>query len=400
VKRNLSRINVLFVADHLSYEGKMHGGGRFFLNVLPRFNKSKYNVIPCVLRKKDALHDFFMSQGINIRYLRKTKFDPSTFITLLKIIKEEKIDILHLHQYGASNFGRLAGFIAGVPVIIHSHDNDPNYPLYQRIADIILAPVTDKVIAVSDSAKESTIEKRSIREDKVVVMHNALPLDEFYELTPDQKEEERKRLGINPDYKIVGTVTRLREEKGNKYLLEAAVEVLKIFPKTIFLIVGDGPLRDQLQNLSKKRDIDENVIFYGFSRNTQRLYSIFDIKVIASVTEGFPFALVEAMAMRRAIVATDVGGPKEILKDGETGLLVPAKDSRMLAHKIIYLLENDQELERLARNAKKESKKYDIYLYVRKLEREYKDLLNAGCHEKNIRLRDNKAIPIYIRKRR
>ena len=376
VKRTLSRINVLFVADHLSYEGKMHGGGRFFWNVLPRFNKNRYNVIPCVLRKKDALHDLFISQGIKIRYLGKAKFDPSTFMTLRRIIKEEKIDLLHLHQYGASNFGRIAGFIAGVPVIIHSHDNDPNYHLHQRIADLILAHLTDKVIAVSESAKESTIEKRSIREDKVVVMHNAIPLDEFQELTPDQKEKEIRRLGIDPDYKIVGTVTRLREEKGNKYFLEAAAEVLKIMPKTIFLIVGDGPLREELQNHCKKLNIDENVIFYGFSGDIQKLYSIFDVNVIASVTEGFSFALVEAMAMGKAIVATNAGGPKEILKDGETGLLVPAKDSGMLAQKIVYLLKNPQEIKRLARNAKKESKKYDIDLYVRKVEKEYEVLLS------------------------
>ena len=374
---------MLLVADHLSYGGKMHGVGRYFWNVLPRFNKNRYNVIPCVLRKKDALNDLFMSHGIKIRYLGKTKFDPSTFMTLRKLIKEEKIDILHLHQYGSSNFGRLAGFIAGVPVIIHSHDTDPNYPLYQRIADIILAHFTDKVIAVSDSAKESTIKKRSIREDKVIVMHNAIPLDEFQGLTSDQNEKERRRLDIDPGYKIIGTVTRLREEKGNKYLLEAAAEVLKVFPKTVFLIVGDGPLREELRNLSKKLNIEKNVIFYGFSRNTQRLYSIFDIKVIASVTEGFSLAIIEAMAMRKAIVATDEGGPKEILKDEETGLLVPAKDSRMLAHKIIYLLKNPQELERLGRNAKKESEKYDVDSYVRKLEREYEDLLTKVRKFKN-----------------
>ena len=369
---------MLFVTDHLSYDGKMHGVGRFFLNVLPRFDETKYNVILCVLRKKDALADLFISKGIKIKYLGKTKFDPSTVLTLLKIIREEKIDLLHLHQYGSTNFGRLAGLIGGIPIIIHSHDADPNYPLYQKIADFLLARSTDKVIAVSESAKESTIEKRSIREDKVVVMHNAIPLEEFRELTPDQKEEERRRLGINPDYKIVGTVTRLREEKGNNYLLEAAAEVLKVFPKTVFLIIGDGPLRDDLQILNKKLKIEENVIFYGFSRNTQRLYSLFDIKVIASVTEGFSFAIVEAMAMGKAIVATDVGGPKEILKDGETGLLVPPKDSRALAQKIIYLLENDQERERLARNAQIASEKFNIVVYIRKLEKEYEDLLKGG----------------------
>lgn len=356
----------------------MHGVGRFMLNVLPHINKNRFNIILCVLRKKDVLSDLFISQNIRIRYLGKKKFDPSTFLSIYKIIKEEKIDLLHLHQYGSINFGRIAGLIAGVPVIIHSHDTDPYYTLYLKIFDLILAPFTDKVIAVSEGAKKSTINKKNICADKVIVMYNAVPQEKYDVLTPGEKEIEKKSLGIDPDYKIIGTVTRLRVEKGNEYFLKAASEVLKIFPKTKYIIVGDGPLCDELQQLCKKLNIEEKVIFYGFSSNVQKMYSLFDITIIASVFEAFPYTLLEAIAMGKAVVSTDTDGPNEILVNGETGFLVPVKDSKMLAKKIIYLLENDEEIERLGLNAKKLSGKYDINFYIRKLEEEYQNLLSGG----------------------
>jgi len=375
MRKVMSRINVLMVSDHISYNGEMHGVGRFFYNIIPYINKDKYNVIPCVLRLKDSSDDIFKARGITIKYIGKGRFDPTTFTSLLKIIKEEKVDILHLHQYGASNFGRVAALISGIPVIVHCHDDNPYYPLYQRVADIVLKHFTNKVIAVSASAKESAIDKRKFSENKVTVMHNAIPLKEFHKLNADQIEKEKKKLGIEFGYRVIGTVTRLREEKGNKYLLESVPEVLKIFPKTVFLIVGDGPLREELKNICKKLNIEKNVIFYGFSDDVQKSYSLFDIKVIPSITEGSPSALLEAMAMGKAIVSTDVGGLNEILKNGTKGLLVPSKNSTQIAQKIIFLLKNESELKRLGQNAKEESKKYDIELYVKNLEKIY-DMLN------------------------
>lgn len=361
------------VSDHISYNGNIHGVGSFLYNVIPGFNRDRFNVVLCVLRWKDSSDDLFKVKGINIKYLGKDKFDPTTLMSLLKIIKDERVDIIHLHGYGSSNFGILAAMIMGIPAIVHSHDNNPNYPLYQRLADLFLVRFIDRLIAVSESTKESAINKRKISESKVIVMHNAISLEKFHELDADEIVKEKIRLGINSDYKVIGTVTRLREEKGNKYLLEAAAEVLKLFPKTIFLIVGDGPLREELQNICKKLNLEKNVIFYGFSSDIRTLYSVFDIKVVASVNEGFSFALIEAMAMGKAIISTNVGGPKEIIKDGTTGLLVPSKNSNELAQKLIFLLKNEEELKKLGNNAREESKKYGIGSYIKKLENLYEN---------------------------
>lgn len=367
----MSRINVLMVSDHISYNEHIHGVGMFFFNILPHINKDNFRTVLCVLRRKDSSDDLFKTQGISIQYLGMSKFDPRTLNSLIKIIKKEKIDILHLHGYGASSFGILAALLTRTPVIVHSHDNNTNYPLYQRFADIFLTRYADKVIAVSGSVKESSIRKRRFNESNIIVMHNAIPLEKFQELDSIHIEEEKKRLGIDPVYKVIGTVTRLREEKGNEYFLEAAAEVLKLFPETVFLIVGEGPLRAELQIYCKKLNIEKNVIFYGFSKEVTKQYSIFDINVISSLTEGSPGALFEAMAMGKAIISTNAGGIKEIITDGKTGLLVPSGNSIEIAKKIIFLLRNEKERKKLGQFAREESKKYDIETYVKRLENIY-----------------------------
>ena len=162
-------------------------------------------------------------------------------------------------------------------------------------------------------------------------------------------------------------------------MIEAANRVISEFPTTVFLIVGDGPLRGELEDLTRRLKIEKQVIFTGFSKEIPLLLTMFDIKVMASLSEGCPFALVEAMAAGKPIVATNVGGIKEIIQNGETGLLVPPKDAKELAKKILYLLCNEGEAQRLAKNAKEESKKYSVENSVRKLEEIYDSLISKRC---------------------
>ena len=135
--------------------------------------------------------------------------------------------------------------------------------------------------------------------------------------------------------------------------------------------MGDGPLYGQLKELARKLKIEHNVIFAGFQRDVVDMLSIFDVKAIVSTVEGYSQVLLEAMAMGKAVVATEVGGIKEILKHGETGLLVPAKNSEGLAEKIIFLIQNEQERVRLGANAQTESHQFAIFKHVRNLERYY-----------------------------
>jgi glycosyltransferase involved in cell wall biosynthesis len=204
---------------------------------------------------------------------------------------------------------------------------------------------------------------------KTVVMPNCVSLNEFRALDPNEILAEKKRLGLSSDSKIVGTVTRLYDSKGNRYVLEAAVQVLAFFPSTTFLIVGDGPLRHDLEKLSKTLGIDDRVVFTGVRKDVRRLLAIFDVMVFASWTaEGTPLSVLEAMAMGKAIVATDI---VEILEDGVTGLLVPPKDSRAIGRCVISCLRDEDLAKRLGKNAKEESQKYSVDSYVSKLQSIY-----------------------------
>ena len=374
-KEHFKKVNVLWIVDHLGYNGFMHGAGKYYLNSIPFFDKNKFNVTLCVLRARDALTKQFEEKGITTRHLGRGKLDPRTLFDLIKQVKGEKINLIHCHGYGSANFGRLTRIFTGVPTIVHTHDDDRYYPWHQKLADILLRRFTDKSISVSEAVKDSSIKKRKIPTNRIIVMHNGIPLDEFKMLEQEEIEKEKKRLGIGPNIFIIGTIAKLREEKGVEYLLDSIPAVLNSFPNCVFLIVGDGHLRSKLENQSKQLRINQNVIFMGYCEKVTNLLSIFDIKVLPSITEGFGLVIVEAMAMGKPIIATYVGGVKEILKDGVTGLFVPPQDPKMLAEKIIYLLKNEDEAKCLGEKAKEESKKYDIKLYIQNLEKHYMELI-------------------------
>ncbi|RKY92689.1 glycosyltransferase family 1 protein [candidate division KSB1 bacterium] len=375
----MSRINILHVIDKFSMDGVNPSSCALtFSQWFPRFNSQKCNVMACGLKKADPGGQFLEKQGFKVFYLRKNKYSPTNVIGLMKLIEDENIHILHLHGYSSANFGRIAAFIKGIPSIVHEWAVLKVLP-HQFLMDFLLRHYTNAAIAVSQAVKEFMIKGRKIPPQKIQVVYNSVTLDNFQGETLEKVSKKKQELGIPRDYKIIGTVTRLREEKGNRYLIEAANRVISEFPTTVFLIVGDGPLRGELEDLTRRLKIEKQVIFTGFSKEIPLLLTMFDIKVMASLSEGCPFALIEAMAAGKPIVATNVGGIKEIIQNGETGLLVPPKDAKELAKKILYLLCNEGEAQRLAKNAKEESKKYSVENSVRKLEEIYDSLISKRC---------------------
>jgi hypothetical protein len=171
------KLNVLQVCDHLGWEGsRMHGVKRLFAWMVPRFDPALFNVSLVSLRKKDLSEETLESFGVDITYLHKSKFDPATLPALLKVIDRKQIDILHLHGYGATTFGRSAGAMRRLPAILHEHANLTDTPWFQKIADRALEPFTDIAIAVSKSTAEFVIRARQIPPHKVKVVYLGVPL--------------------------------------------------------------------------------------------------------------------------------------------------------------------------------------------------------------------------------
>jgi glycosyltransferase involved in cell wall biosynthesis len=367
------KLNVLQVCDHLGWDGsRMHGVKRLFSWMIPRFDPERYDVSLVSLRKKDVSEETLESMGIDITYLHRSKFDPATLPALLKIIDRRKIDILHLHGYGATTFGRLAGAMRRLPTILHEHANLTDTPWFQKVADVALEPVTDIALAVSQSTAEFVIRARKVPPDKVKVVYLGVPLEDFSRPRSGEAiRTAREELGIRPADVAIGTVTRLHESKGNTYLVEAAGLVLNERPAAKFLVVGEGPLRQPLEDQARALGLGERFAFAGFARDIPRVVSAFDVSVFPSLWEGTPLTVFEALAMGKPIVATDADGLTDVLTNERDALIVPKRSARALADGLIRMIDEPETRRRLGAGAAETGRQYDIAAFVRKMEQLY-----------------------------
>lgn len=372
-------INVLHVADKLSLGGAtLHGVARLFSMWIPRFDKSRFNLMVCSLRQRDQAAQYLENLGIDVFCLARGRFDPRTLKDLIRLIIAQKVDILHLHGYGAATFGRCASLISGIPAIVHEHMVDNGIPFYQRLADRLLSPATTGAVAISFAVKTFMTQKRYIPLERIKIIYNGVPITVAAEKTRKKREQPlRQQYGIPGSHCIVATVGRLDAIKGQRYFLQAAQKVLGRFPNVTFLVVGDGQLHDELQELSRQLCIDDNIRFTGFCEDIYSLLREIDIKVIGSLSEGGPLTLFEAMVCGCAVIATPVGLVPDVIQDGFNGLLITAEDASEMADKILFLLENERVKMDISKNAETSVKQYDILQTVNALEDVYERALTA-----------------------
>ena len=366
-------LNVLQICDHLGWEGsRMHGVKRLFSWMIPRFDPAHFAVSLLSLRKRDLSEEPLEALGIDITYLERSKFDPMTLPALLKLIDRKRPDILHLHGYGATTFGRIAAAMRQIPTILHEHANLTDTPWFQKVADRLLEPYTDIAMAVSKSTADFVIRSRQIPASKVKVVYLGVPLDEFSRLRgSDEVVAARHELGLGPDQFAIGTITRLHESKGNSYLVDAAARVVAARPGVRFVLVGEGPLRPDLEAQAARLGLGDRFIFAGFRRDAARTLSAFDLTVFPSLWEGTPLTAFEALAAGSPIVATDADGLLDILTDNHDALIVPRRNAVALADKIIWAMDRPDERARLGATARQGGRRYDIAVFVRKMERLY-----------------------------
>jgi glycosyltransferase involved in cell wall biosynthesis len=378
----LRKLRILQVCDHLGWEGsRMHGVKRLFAWMIPRFDPERFDVSLVSLRKKDLSEETLDALGIDISYLHKSKFDPATLTALLKIIDRKEIDVLHLHGYGATTFGRVAAAMRGLPVVLHEHANLTDTPWFQKIADRALEPYTDIAIAVSQSTADFVMKARFVKPEKVKVVYLGAPLEEFSRpRTGEETAAIRQQLGVLAGDIAIGTVTRLHDSKGNSYLVDAAKIVLSQRPQARFFLVGEGPLREPLEAQAARLGLGDRFVFVGFVKDVAGVLNAFDLSVFPSLWEGTPLTLFETLAAGKPIVATDADGLLDVLTNGHDARIVAKRDAQALADAIVQLIDNPDERARLSAAARQTSQRFDIASFVRKMERLYV-LLHEGSRE-------------------
>ena len=375
-------INVLQICDHLGWEGsRMHGVKRLFAWMIPRFDENRFRVSLLSLRKKDLSEDKLEEYGFPVHYLEKTRFDPSTLPSLVRLLRRLEIDVIQTHGYGATTFGRAAAALLRIPNVLHEHANLTDTPWFQKIPDTIFNPLTDLAIAVSKSTRRFCIDARKLSPDRVKLVYLGAPLEEFKPRSPEEEDASRRMMGYtDPKIRLIGTVTRLHESKGNVHLVDAAAIVSRKRPDVRFVVVGEGPLQADLEQQAARLGISDKVDFLGFQRDVASVLASFHVAAFPSLWEGTPLTIFESLAMGKPIVSTDVDGLKEVLVHEQNSLIVPPRDPDALASAIIKVLDEQQLAAHLSQNALVSSTRFDIQVFVDKMSSLYELLVERYRH--------------------
>lgn len=278
--------------------------------------------------------------------------DLKTLRQLVRLMRRERPHIVDTHTAKAGFVGRLAAWIARVPVVVHTFHGHVFHgyfgPAKTRLfiaIETFLARRTDCIIVLSEQQKQEILALGIGRAEQFRVMPLGLDLKPFLQ-AQTQRGELRRELNIEADTPLVGIVARLVPIKAIHLFLEAARRVRETHPQAVFLIVGDGELRGALEAQARQLGIAGAVRFLGFRADLPRIYADLDCVVLCSLNEGLPVAIIEALAAARPVVATDVGGVRDLVRPGETGWLVPSNDAKALAAGITEALSNPWEAAR------------------------------------------------------
>ncbi len=367
---------VLHVCDKFGVSGSsIHGVSRLFAWWFPRYDKTRYVPHLVGLKNDDAATRALRAEGVSARMLGRSPFDPRLIGDIGREIERTHAQILHVHGYAASNFGRIAARRAGIPLVLHEHFADPKMPPYQKIPDLFLRNLIDHAIAVSQSTADFLIKERFVPEDRVAVVFNGAPLDQFAPRPRNEGYAIRAALGIPMTAPVITTIGRLNAQKGHDTLIAAAGQVIVRHPEARFLIAGDGDLMQPLKAQASTLGIAEQVVFAGHRKDIPEILAATDVLCISSNYEGTPLVLFEAMAAGKAVVSTAVDGCREVIQDRKTGLLVPPKDPEKLGEALIKVIEDVPLRARLEKAALVASKRYDISECMRLMQQIYDDVL-------------------------
>ena len=349
-------IKILFVIDGLEFGG----GERCFAQIISALPTERYEIF-LASAGNPCLYDEIQNTRVHLVPLDFShKYNPALFTRLARIIMAEGIDIVHGQGARAEFYARLASglaktskYISTIAMPVEGYDVGKFQKRAYRFLDRFSERYVDRFIVVSDSLKERMIRQHAIPSEKIARIYNGIEID-FY--NPDEQENRRAKireeLYLDDDVLLVGSIGRLVWQKGFEYFLQCIPNVIGISSRIKFLLVGEGPLRRPLEDLSKGLGIEQFIIFTGQRKDIRDVLAALDILVIPSVLEGFPMITLEAMAMGKPIIATRIDGITEQIRDGKEGFLVASRSPAELTQAIVKVAGDSLLADRLGNSAR------------------------------------------------
>jgi glycosyltransferase involved in cell wall biosynthesis len=295
---------------------------------------------------------------------------------LNSLVRRNGIDLVHVHSPYAAVGARLAIGPHTARLVYTEHNVWSRYHRATYWGNAVTYPRNDHVFAVSDSVRESVRYPRPLRPLRMPAVETLYQgLDPAVTSTWGVADGVREELGIPEGVPIVGSIANFKPYKGHHELVRAAVEVRRAIPEVRFVLVGVGPLEAEVRAEADQLGVADALIFAGFRDDVPRILGAFDVFTLGSMYEGLSIALIEAMAVGKAVVVTRAGGLPEVVTDGINGLLVPTGDVRALADGLITLLSDEGLRERFGCAARRRAGDFDIRRTVRRTEEVYEELL-------------------------
>jgi len=368
----MKRIKVLHLVEDL----KIGGLERVIESIVTGLDKDRYDAeVWCLVRGGEIAQEL-IEKGITVKILgMKSYYDPLKIIALSRLMRREKIKILHTHGYFGSTFGRLAAILASVPVIItHVHSTYYGYSKRNLLFERFLSFFTDKIVCVSVAVQKFVLEVEGINEKKTLVIYNGVE-DLF--VREAKSEVSRKSFGISDSDIVVITVASLTPHKGHGVLIDAMHILSQEYQNLRLLIVGDGPLRNDLAEYVMRLDLSRNIVFTGLRKDIYSLLKLSDIFVLPSLKrEGLSIALVEAMACGLPVVGTSVGGNCEVIEENANGFLVTPGNPEELAVAIEKLISDKTVREKMGQMGRRIfEKKFTVTKMTESIESLYDKLI-------------------------
>jgi glycosyltransferase involved in cell wall biosynthesis len=371
---------------HLIESLGIGGAERRLLNDLKYLDRKKIVSIVCSVYGNNDLAAEVKNLGIPLYCLNlQGVYDfARAILDLRKIIRRHRVDILHTQLFTADLFGRIVKKFFNVSRLvstIQSSVYEPNEPyLYsfkRRIIDSISGRISnDAFIAVSHFVKNSVAKRLQFPEDKIRVIYNSVDFDKFDGVDIDRIKGLKKELGISDNSKVLIVIGRLDPPKGHHFLLSALPKIKEKFPSIKLLIVGDGFCRDKLESCSNKLKLTDYVIFTGTRKDVKELLYLSDIFVFPTLSEGLPLTLLEAMAVKKPCIASNIGPIREIIEDEESGLLVEPGSAEALARSVLNILNRPMLMSQIAKNGYEvANNKFNAKKLAEQLESFYEELL-------------------------
>ena len=357
------------------------GAERLLIETMRLHNKSVFE-FHCVyfLPWKNHLVSELEAEGCNVCCLSASNNLRLLLrvISLSNYIKRNEIDVIHAHLPWSGVVARLAGKVAGVPVIYSEHNKQERYHMLTRIVNLATLGLATQIVGVSGDVTESIVKHKHSVANRTRTILNGVNVDHFNRSGFDPSEV-KIALGIPKGTRVVGTVAVFRSQKALDVWIHTASKIARDVKNVYFLIVGDGPLKNQLIQLIEDAGLSALVHMPGLQVEVRPFLAAMDVYMMSSRFEGLPIALLEAMAMECAVVTTNAGGIGEVIRDGVDGLLVTVDDGEALYLSAVRLLDDEQLRHNFAKAARERIiERFAMNYMVRELESTYESVKKSA----------------------